>query len=181
MDKILFLDRDGVINERPDAHIINWTDFHFLPDVKEELKKIREMGYTVIIISNQSCIGRGTATEDTVDLIMVRMAIEIEEAGGKIEDIYYCPHAPDDGCDCRKPEPGLILKAAKENSIDLNDAWFIGDDITDVDAAKSAGVKSIFINNGTVDDATLESISQKSETTVGNLAEAVEFLSAQEN
>ena len=173
--KILFLDRDGVINVEPEGYITDWSDFEFLPDALDTIKRATDEGYRIIIISNQSAIGRGMCSKETIDEIMSNMIETIEAHGGKIKDIFYCPHTPDDRCKCRKPEPDLFFQAAEKYNIKLTSTWFVGDKLTDVAVAIRVGTRPILIRGGkpvpdisvTEDDAV---------AVVNNLSEAFEYL-----
>lgn len=145
MDKVVFLDRDGVISKDSRFHIKSWEEFHFLPTSKDAIKLLNEHGFHIILITNQSVIGRKMITKDGLDYIHEMMKKEIEEYGGKIEKIYYCPHHPDDGCECRKPNPGMLLKAIKENNIDASKSFMVGDRMMDVEAGKKVGCTAIII------------------------------------
>jgi len=144
--KAVFLDRDGVINVEKE-YLHKWQDFEFLPTVLETCRKINEAGYLIVIITNQSGISRGYYTKDDFDVLTERMLQEFEEQGIKIADVYCCPHHPDfDGdCDCRKPEPGMILQAAKDFDIDLSKSFLAGDKESDIEAGINAGVSKNFL------------------------------------
>jgi len=102
----------------------------------------------IYVISNQSCIGRGMVTLKEVQDINFRMLQELEKKGAHIDGVYFCPHHPDDGCDCRKPRTGLFKQAAKEHDIDLNSSWFIGDSPTDEEAGKNIGCRTYLVKEG---------------------------------
>ncbi len=142
--KTTFLDRDGVINKRlVGDYVKSWEEFEFLPGVLSTLKRLRVAGHRVVLVSNQSGIGRGLMSHEDLENVHREMIREIEDAGGKIDKIYYCPHHPDDGCSCRKPQPGNLLKAAQEYNIDISRCFFIGDSYTDVEAGNRAGCITI--------------------------------------
>ncbi len=146
--RAIFLDRDGVINlNRPD-YVKTWEEFHFYPFSKPALALLASTPFLIIVATNQSCIGRGIVKKETVEEINERMKREIEEAGGRIDAIYYCPHRPNEGCPCRKPRPGLLLQAEKEWGIDLKRSYFIGDAMTDIEAGKRVGCTSILLLTG---------------------------------
>ena len=146
--RAVFLDRDGVINlNRPD-YVKSWDEFIFYPFAKLALSKLAKSDFLIIIVSNQSSIGRGIVKKETVDEINQKMKEEIEKEGGRIDAIYYCPHKPDEGCPCRKPNPGLLLKASEEWDIDLMKSYMIGDALSDIEAGKRAGCFSILVLTG---------------------------------
>jgi D-glycero-D-manno-heptose 1,7-bisphosphate phosphatase len=145
--KIIFLDRDGVINKKaPKAdYVKKWEEFEFLPGSIEGIRLLSQHGYDIFIISNQAGIARGMMTEEDLEIIHENMNIEIEKHGGKITKIYFCPHGWDDGCECRKPKPGMFFQAAREYHINLKHSIFIGDDERDMQAGNTAGIKSVLI------------------------------------
>jgi histidinol-phosphate phosphatase family protein len=138
-NKALFLDRDGVINYNRNDYVKSWDEFVFIPTAKEAIQKINRSEFMLIIITNQSPIGRGIFTTEILDNIHKNMLQELAASGCVIDAIYYCPHKPDDGCTCRKPKPGLILRAAEDFGIDLSGSWMIGDSDGDVKAGEAAG------------------------------------------
>ena len=137
----VILDRDGVLNMKPPKaeYVRRPEEFHWLPGAQEALKAFNEAGYRVIIVSNQAGIGRGLMTEDDLHAVNGRMKDEAAAAGGRIDAIYYCPHDWDEGCDCRKPKPGMLFQAQRDFHLDLTRTYFIGDDLRDVEAAEAAG------------------------------------------
>jgi histidinol-phosphate phosphatase family protein len=145
----LLLDRDGVLNQKPPrAHYVrNWSEFKWLPGAKEALRLLKEAGCRVIVISNQAGIGRGEMTEEALGQIHERMKAETTEVGGEIEAIYYCPHNWDEGCECRKPKPGLLFRAQRELNLDLSRTPFAGDDERDAEAADAAGCPFILVSD----------------------------------
>lgn len=145
MEKVVFLDRDGVISKDSPDHIKSWEEFHFLPRAKDAIKLLTENGFNVIVITNQSVIARGMTSVTELESMHSNMVKEIEEKGGKILDIYYCPHHPDDGCNCRKPAPGMLLKAIKDHNIDPKKSFMVGDRMMDVKVGKKVGARSIII------------------------------------
>nr|HET6904413.1 D-glycero-beta-D-manno-heptose 1,7-bisphosphate 7-phosphatase [Ktedonobacteraceae bacterium] len=144
----IFLDRDGVINENRSDYVKSWQEFRFLTGSREAIAKLTRAGYRIIVCTNQAAIARGYIASDTVDDIHRRMIASIAEVGGVIEHVYYCPHGKDEQCACRKPRPGLLLRARDELGVDLNDALFIGDSMTDVRAGIAAGVRPILVLSG---------------------------------
>ena len=147
--KVIFLDRDGVINKKPSKadYIKNWDEFEFLPGAMEALKLLTQNGYEIYIISNQAGIARGMMTKDDLKEIHEKMKKELENHGAKISGIYHCPHGWDEGCECRKPKPGMFFQAAREHHIDLTKTIFIGDDERDLQAGNAAGCKTILITH----------------------------------
>lgn len=148
--KVVFLDRDGVINKRPSKgeYITKWEEFAFLPGVQQALTLLQKKGYEIYIVSNQAGIGRGIVTRHQVDEVNNRMRHELEMLGVKISDIFICPHSWDEGCFCRKPSPGLFFQAASKYDINLYNSYCIGDDVRDIQAGTTVGCKSILIGEG---------------------------------
>jgi D,D-heptose 1,7-bisphosphate phosphatase len=155
--KCVFLDRDGTINKFNDF-ITKPEDFELIEGAAEAIKKINSLGYLAIVITNQPVIARGEADFETLDLIHMKMETELGKHGAYIDDLFYCPHHPDKGfpgeraeykinCDCRKPKPGLIFKAAEKYNIDLSRSYMVGDDMRDVNAGINAGCIPVFITN----------------------------------
>lgn len=144
----IFLDRDGVINENRADYVKSWNEFRFLPGARESIARLTRVGHRIVVCSNQAGVARGIIARETVEEIHSRMIAGIAEMGGVIEKVYYCPHAKDANCPCRKPRPGQLLHARDELGIDLNDAIFIGDSMTDVRAGLAAGAHSILVLTG---------------------------------
>lgn len=146
--KVIFLDRDGVINKKPEKaeYIKSWQDFEFLPGSKEAIKLLNKKGYKVFIISNQAGIARGAMTETDLQNIHKNMEKALKITGAKIDGIYYCPHGWDENCSCRKPKPGMLLQASQDYFIDLTKALFIGDDERDEQAGEAVGCKTILVS-----------------------------------
>jgi D-glycero-D-manno-heptose 1,7-bisphosphate phosphatase len=145
--KVVFLDRDGVINKKKErgTYVTRWEDFVFLPHVKEAFKLLSRKRYEVYIVSNQAGVARGFMSEGELFLIHKNMEEELVRNGGAVGGIYYCPHGWDDGCFCRKPKPGMLYQAAIEHQIDLPNAIFIGDDERDEEAGKAVGCRTILM------------------------------------
>jgi D-glycero-D-manno-heptose 1,7-bisphosphate phosphatase len=145
---VVFLDRDGVINENRPSYVHNWGEFSFLPGAREAIAQLSEAGHRIIVCTNQAGIASGEVSLQALEEIHQRMRDEIVRAHGSIECVYYCPHGKQGGCLCRKPQPGLLLRARDELGCDLTDAFFIGDSITDVQAAIRASVLPILVLTG---------------------------------
>lgn len=145
--KIIFLDRDGVINKKaPKAdYVKKWDEFEFLPGVIEALTLLKRHKYEIYIISNQAGIARGIMTEEDLQKIHNNMLNELKKKNIEITGIYYCPHGWNDACECRKPKPGMFFQAAREHHINLTNAIFIGDDERDIQAGHAADIKSVLV------------------------------------
>ncbi len=142
LKKVVFLDRDGVINRDSEHYIKSWAEFEFLPGSLPALKKLNDNGFTVIVITNQSGINRRLFSLQTLEDIHDRMKTAVRAHGGHIRDIFFCPHTPEEGCECRKPQPGLILSARRAFGIDLASACMVGDSAKDVECAINAGCQT---------------------------------------
>ena len=141
LQKVAFLDRDGVINRDSADYIKHWSEFEFLPKSLEALKQLKQNGFTTIVITNQSVIHRKMVSREGLDHIHTRMKASVQSSGGEITDIFFCPHTPEDRCDCRKPKPGLIYQAKKRYRIDLTNAVMVGDTAKDIECARNAGCR----------------------------------------
>ena len=141
----LFLDRDGVIVENRPDYIRSWADVYIFPQALEALIKVQIAPYKIIIVTNQSVVGRGIISLSVAEAINQRLVAEIEAAGGRIDAVLMCPHAPEEDCNCRKPRPGLLHQAAKLFSIDLENSILVGDALSDLLAGQAAGVQKVVL------------------------------------
>jgi D-glycero-D-manno-heptose 1,7-bisphosphate phosphatase len=147
--KVLFADRDGVINKDSPAYIKSWSEFEFLPRSLEAIRLLSENGFDLIVITNQSVINRNFVSKKDLEDIHLRMQEVIGQHGGAVKDIFYCPHIPEDQCDCRKPLPGLIFQAQKAYHIDVKNTVLVGDNAKDIECANNAGCGgSILVQTG---------------------------------
>ena len=145
MIKLIALDRDGVINQDSPSYIKSPDEWEAIPGSLEAIAKLNQSGYKVIVVTNQSGIARGYYDLETLDAIHKKMLDQVTKAGGHIEQIFFCPHGPQDNCDCRKPKPGMLLQAAKKFKISPQEILMIGDSIRDIEAAKNCGATALFI------------------------------------
>ncbi len=178
----VFLDRDGVINvNRPD-HVKSWAEFEFLPGSLKAIQDMTLRGWTVIVTTNQAAIHRGLVAETMVKDIHRRMQKAIEQAGGCLHAIYYCPHTPEEKCDCRKPQPGMYLRAASRFDLVLSESYVVGDTIGDILAAKAIGAKAILVRTGLgcQDELRLIEENHTGYVVVDDLQSAAEWISNQE-
>ena len=177
--KTVFLDRDGVINRDSPDYIKSWEEFEFLPGSLEALKLLTENHFTIILISNQSIINRGMIPKSRLKYIFSMMKKTIKAQGGKLTDIFYCPHKPEENCSCRKPAPGMVLSAQKKYNLDLASSYFVGDNAKDIECAKNAGCGySILVKTGNEQKA-LKSLTQTNNTpdhVTENLLEAARLI-----
>ncbi|GAC1390237.1 MAG: D-glycero-beta-D-manno-heptose 1,7-bisphosphate 7-phosphatase [Ktedonobacteraceae bacterium] len=144
----IFLDRDGVINENRADYVKSWAEFRFLPGTHEAIAQLTRAGHRIVVCTNQAGVAKGSIARETVEDIHGRMTDALAAYGGHIQRIYYCPHGKEEQCACRKPRPGLLLRAQNELGIDLNDAVFVGDSMTDVQAGLAAGVRCMLVLTG---------------------------------
>lgn len=140
MDAALFLDRDGVIIENRSDYVRSWSDVKFFPESLPALARIRHHPLRIIVVTNQSAVGRGLLSLEDAEEINARLVRTIQEAGGRIDAVFMCPHSPQQNCTCRKPQPGLLLKAAEHLSLDLSHSILIGDALSDIQAGQAAGI-----------------------------------------
>jgi len=139
LEKVVFMDRDGVINHDSPDYIKNWNEYKFLPGSLAAIRLLTQAGRHVILITNQSIINRGMVPLRVLDHTHTRLREAVTAAGGRLHDIFFCPHRPDENCACRKPRPGLILRAAERYGIDLAQSVMIGDSAKDILCGRNAG------------------------------------------
>ncbi len=146
--KLVILDRDGVINKDSSSFIKTPDEWLPIKGSLEAIARLSQAGYEVVIITNQSGIGRGLFSADMLAQIHVRMIDYVQQHGGKIQSVLFCPHHPDDGCDCRKPLAGLYHELAGRLNINFSGVFSVGDSIRDLLAAKSAGAQPVLVKTG---------------------------------
>jgi D-glycero-D-manno-heptose 1,7-bisphosphate phosphatase len=152
--KAVFLDRDGtLIVER--GYITVPEGVELIPGAAEAVTRLRDAGWKVFVVTNQGCVAKGMITEDELGLIHFRMVSLLAEAGAEVDGVYYCPHHPDGEqiqysveCDCRKPRPGLLERAAGEHDVDLGESVMIGDSLRDLEAGRAAGARGVLVLTG---------------------------------
>ena len=144
MQKAVFLDRDGVINVDK-AYVYKIEDFEFCESVFEVLRHFQKLGYLLIIVTNQSGIGRGYYREEDFQTLSAWMRNELLEAKITLDAIYHCPHAPEANCECRKPKSGMFEEAIKTFDIDVKSSWMIGDKTSDIEAAMGAKIENTIL------------------------------------
>jgi D-glycero-D-manno-heptose 1,7-bisphosphate phosphatase len=144
----VFLDRDGVIVENRVDHVKSREEVRFLPGAIAALRTLAASPAAIVIVSNQSAVARGLITLEQAWSVQHGIVDEIQGQGGRIDRSYLCPHLPRDGCTCRKPAPGMIREAARELRLNLDRSWLVGDALTDLQAAKAAGVRGVLVRTG---------------------------------
>lgn len=142
----IFVDRDGVINRRrPGDYVLDWSQFIFVDGIRSVLKRLSSLGLPIIIISNQAAVGKGLLSVQGLERITSQLQTILLADQVPLLAAYYCPHRAEEDCICRKPKPGLLLRAAEDYEIDLARSVFIGDSATDVEAARAAGCKPVLL------------------------------------
>lgn len=143
----VFLDRDGTIAE--DVGYLNHASrFRMFPFVADAIRRLNEAGYPVVVVTNQSGVGRGYFPESLVRTVNELMTQQLAEAGAKIDAVYYCPHTPADNCNCRKPKTGMLERAALEHALDLQHSFVVGDRYGDIELARNVRARAIFVRTG---------------------------------
>lgn len=183
--KAVFLDRDGTINEDV-GHITDPGMFKLIPGAVDGMNRLRAAGYILPLITNQAGVGRGLMTEPQLNRVLDAFQDLLKTSGTSVDGVYYCPHHPEEAigtykqmCDCRKPAPGMLLRAAEDLNIDVSQSYMIGDHWSDVEAAIAAGCRSILLRTGhgpqeiaKLTDADLE----RAAYVADDLADAVEWI-----
>ncbi len=146
--KLVILDRDGVINQDSDQFIKNTTEWKAIPGSLEAIAKLNHAGYRVVVASNQSGIGRGLLDMGALNAINDKMYRVLAQLGGRIDALFYCPHAAEANCDCRKPKPGMFIDIAQRFNVDLAGVPSIGDSLRDLQAAATAGAQPMLVLTG---------------------------------
>jgi D-glycero-D-manno-heptose 1,7-bisphosphate phosphatase len=146
--RLILLDRDGVINRESDAFVKSAEEFIPLPGAFDAIATLSRSGFLIAVCTNQSGVGRGLLSETDLSGIHAKLEQGIVDAGGALHGIQYCPHLPDDGCDCRKPKPGMLLTLMRELKIDPDQTVFVGDSLRDLQAGRSAGTRAVLVRTG---------------------------------
>lgn len=176
MGKAAFLDRDGVIN-RDTAYIADWSEFEFLPGAIEGMRLLREAGYALIVVTNQSGIARGIFSESDYQALTEKMKATLAEHGVVLTEVYFCPHHPTEGqgrylmaCECRKPAPGMLTQAIADFGLDTAVSLMIGDKASDIEAGRRAGVEHLYRVRSDYDD-----VEDSGAVSVNSLLEAAQL------
>lgn len=176
---VAFLDRDGVINAESDQYIKSLAEFHLLPGAVEALCRLTAARWRVVVVTNQSAVQRGLIARRELGRIHDHLRRAVAAAGGTIDDILYCPHGPDDGCDCRKPRPGMLQQARQRHHIDLSRSVMIGDSVRDIQCGVTAGCgRTILVRtgNGRAAETLLGALGLAADHVAEDLAAAVAWL-----
>lgn len=162
MSHWIILDRDGVINHDSDNYIKSVDEWLPIEGSIQAIANLYRHGYKIVVATNQSGLSRGYYTELDLQAMHTKMCDLVKDAGGEIEGIFYCPHKPEDQCECRKPKPGLLNDIETTYDINLHDAYFVGDSLKDIQAAMTKGCQPILVKTGK-GPITLEAIKDKSQ------------------
>jgi len=146
--RLLIVDRDGVINEDSKEFIKSVAEWRPIKGSLEAIAALTAAGYRIAVVTNQSGVGRGLLDEATLEAIHEHMRAEIRAAGGAIAGVYYCPHLPEAGCECRKPRPGLLRAVERDLGLPVRGAPFIGDRASDIEAARAVGAEAVLVRTG---------------------------------
>lgn len=169
--KAVFLDRDGTINENRDGYIFKKKDIRFLPSVIPALRKLSKSDYKIIVVANQSGIGRGYYTKKQADALFAWLRKELKKQGVRVDAIYYCPHAAQEKCSCRKPEIGLFLKASQDFGLNLSKSWMVGNEEKDILAGRFANTKTVLVGGSMPRSAKI-----RPQRHASNMKEAVDII-----
>lgn len=178
---VVFLDRDGTINHDSREYIKSRFEFKFIAGSIEAIRLLTHSGFTSIVITNQSAIARKFISREELDHIHAVMNDAIVSAGGKIADIFFCPHLPTDGCECRKPAPGLMFQAQRKYNIDLSKSIMVGDSAKDIECARNAGCgQAVLVKTGKDNEAEniLKAKQMVADYTAENLYDAAKWILA---
>lgn len=190
MKRAVFIDRDGTISEEV-GYINHPSRFRVFPYAAAAIKDLNDHDLLAIVVTNQAGVARGYFSEEMIQTVHAKMVKELDNDGARLDAVYYCAHHPSVGeppyrfdCDCRKPKPGLISRAAREFDIDLDGSWMVGDRYSDVELARRAGVKSMFVMSGYGRgewEHQRGSWTEQPDAVAENLLEAVRVIVAQED
>ena len=172
----IILDRDGVINYDSDEYIKSPDEWLPIPGSLQAIAQLNRAGFHVLIATNQSGVARGLYDLEMLDTIHEKLMRELAAVGGHVDEIFFCPHHPDEKCACRKPKPGLIYRMQEKYKMDLADTFFIGDSLVDVQAAKQAGCQPLFVLTGKPNRPLIDINELVNVPTFENLAAAVDYV-----
>lgn len=176
MNPLVILDRDGVINEDSDDYIKCVEEWRPVPGSIEAIALLSGAGFRVVVASNQSGLGRGLFDQETLDEMHAHMHRLVHEAGGEIEGVFYCPHHPDEGCDCRKPKPGLLNQIERELDTSVVGAHFVGDTRKDMEVARAKGAIPLLVRSGKGERTLAAGGGELAEQVFDNLLAAATYL-----
>lgn len=174
--RVVFLDRDGVINQDRDDYVKNIHELKVFEFAPEAIRLLNEAGMKVIVVSNQQGVAKGIISDDDLQEMQQEITQRVESGGGKISGFYYCKHLATERCSCRKPQPGMLLKAARENDIDLETSIMVGDTVKDILAGKSAGCKTVLVLTGKLTREEAAALPRQPEYVADNLLDAAQYI-----
>jgi D-glycero-D-manno-heptose 1,7-bisphosphate phosphatase len=177
----VFLDRDGTINEEVE-YLDDPDELRLIPGAAEAIHFLNQAGVPAIVVTNQAGVGRGYFSEARVEAIHQQLAKQLAAHDARLDAIYYCPHHPDEGCDCRKPKPGMLKGAAREHGLDLSRSFAVGDKVSDLEAGRRAGCRTVLVltGYGTEAQEAFKHSDFQPDFTARDLLEAVRWVLAQE-
>jgi len=170
-NRAVFIDRDGTI-ARDVPYCSRPEDFELFPGAPQAIRLMKKAGFKVVVITNQSGVGRGYFTETMLHKIHARMCDELASRGAPLDGVYYCPHHPDDNCECRKPKSAMFRRAEKELGIDLARSYMVGDMALDVEAGKAVGCKTVLI----AEPVACRTLNIGADKVAGTLTDAAEWI-----
>ena len=176
MNKLVIIDRDGVINHDSQAYIKSPEEWLPIEGSLEAIAALNRGGYQVVIATNQSGIARGHYDLPMLNSIHEKLHRELLKVNGQVDEIFFCPHQPSDNCECRKPKPGLMLQIQKKYNVDLKECFFIGDSTTDIQLARTVGCKPILVLTGNGAKTLNENPDMQEILHFKNLAESVNYI-----
>lgn len=176
--KLVFLDRDGVINRFPGKgiYVVNQEDFHFLPRVFGAIRSMTEAECEIRVVSNQGCVSRGLITKKALGEMTDRMLKEIRRHGGDVREVHYCLHQKADNCVCKKPKLQLFYDAIAERTLDMRNVYFVGDSLEDMEAGKNLGCRTVLVLSGRTQEADLADFPAKPDIVKKDLWEASQWI-----
>ena len=178
MKRCVFLDRDGVITRNPPRR--DWTRapeaIELLPGAAGAVSRLNRCGFATVLVTNQSAVSRGIMTMEEVEAVNRRMEELLAREGAHLDLTFFCPHVDADGCECRKPKPGMILRGARELSVDLASSFMLGDSPRDILAARAAGCTPVYVFGNCYEDQAVEALRLKPAAAFPGLSEAADFV-----
>jgi D-glycero-D-manno-heptose 1,7-bisphosphate phosphatase len=178
MRTAVFLDRDGTINQEV-AYLHDPADLTLIPHAPDAIRALNQRGILAILVTNQAGIGRGLYSEAAMHRVHAEMVRRLAAEGCHLDDLYFCPHRPDEACSCRKPAPGMLLQAAQKHALDLAACYMIGDKITDVEAGHAAGCQTILVLTGYGEQEQKKGTTFQIDFIARDLLEAVQWINQQ--
>lgn len=173
---VVFLDRDGVINQDRDDYVKNTEELVVFPFSPESIARLNQAGFAVVVVSNQQCVAKGLMTREDLSLIQQEISRQVESAGGSILSFYYCTHFKHENCNCRKPKHGMLEKAVKDHNLDPRAGFMVGDNEKDVIAGKAMGCRTVLVMTGMATRETAENMADPPDYVASDLKEAVDWI-----